>query len=130
MTTPSSSVAAPQSSGIPVYGSSDVRARLLEDLGFTTPKGIDAAIGDKFGGTLSDERLDLLDVDALIWLIETDKQKREVNSKPVYKDLPVAKTAIFSTPEDDFYNGASALTVLSIPSVLDDIVPKLAAAVK
>ena len=52
------------------YGSQDPRGRLLTDLGFSMPPDLDKAIEDAWGGDLSDENVELLDVDALVWLVE------------------------------------------------------------
>ena len=55
--------------GIYVYGEQDPRTRLMTELGFVLPDGFAEALGDTgntFGGNISDERADLLDVDALV----------------------------------------------------------------
>jgi iron complex transport system substrate-binding protein len=53
--------------GIYVYGPQDARSRLLTDLGFTFPPELENIGGEDFGGNLSDEKLELLDVGALVW---------------------------------------------------------------
>jgi iron complex transport system substrate-binding protein len=56
--------------GVFVYGRYDVRTRMLEDLGFEFPAELATATGDGFGGQLSEEKVDLLDVGALLWFAE------------------------------------------------------------
>ena len=54
--------------GVYVYGPQDARSRLLTELGFTFPDArVDIGGKDEFGGNLSTEKLDLLDVGALVW---------------------------------------------------------------
>ena len=54
--------------GVWVYGPEDSRGRLLDSLGFVMPSELEALATDEFGFDLSLERLDLLDLDVLIWL--------------------------------------------------------------
>ena len=56
--------------GIYVYGPQDARSRLMTDLGFTFPKPLEDIGGKEFGGQLSDEKVDLLDVGTLLWFAE------------------------------------------------------------
>lgn len=50
------------------YASQDGRSRLLEKIGINVPKEFDEIAGDNFYMTFSDERLDLLDTDIILWL--------------------------------------------------------------
>src|SRR5690606_33606380 len=51
--------------GIWLYGPQDVRGRLLTSLGFELPEGLTEIAGDAFGGSLSLEHADLLDIDVI-----------------------------------------------------------------
>ena len=73
--------------GIFVYGPDDVRGRLLTSLGFVLPEGIVEATGASWGGNLSEEAADMLDVDAIIWLDAADV---EGYGGPLYPTLDVA----------------------------------------
>lgn len=42
----------------------------MASLGFKLPAKLDSVIGDQFGGNLSKERIDLVDVDVLVWFVE------------------------------------------------------------
>ncbi|HUR05804.1 MAG TPA: iron-siderophore ABC transporter substrate-binding protein [Nonomuraea sp.] len=115
-----------------VFGSQDPRSRLLASLGFKLPTDLDQAIGDKFGANVSRERLDLLDTGALIWSVtNVDKDTATLRGDSVYKGLKVTKEGreVFVKEGTDDGNAVSFVTVLSLPYVLDALVPRLAAAV-
>ena len=120
-------VAAPYK-GVFVYGPADARQRLLEELGMRRPAGLAQAVGDRFGGQLSDERLDLIDVDALVWLAD-DEARATLAKNALYSRLGVAERAIFLPPTDPLYNATSAVTVLNIETILERYVPLLEVAV-
>jgi iron complex transport system substrate-binding protein len=112
--------------GIWVYGSQDVRGRLLTSLGFVLPEGLDAITGSEFGGNLSMERADLLDVDVIIWLDPEDAEG-ELGG-PVYSTLPVHTEGreVFLDSYNDALGGATSfVSVLSLPFLLDGLTPKL-----
>jgi iron complex transport system substrate-binding protein len=119
--------------GIFVYGSQDPRSRLLADLGFTLPKDLDKVVGDKFGGNLSRERIDLLDVNALVWFVEPGKTRDLTVKDKLYAGLDVRKQGrdifVDANNSDPFYGATSFVSVLSLPVMLDPLVAKLAAAV-
>ncbi|MFK0286701.1 iron-siderophore ABC transporter substrate-binding protein [Streptomyces sp. NPDC090499] len=115
-----------------VYGSEDPRSRLLSDLGFSLPKDLDKVIGDQFGANISKERFDLLDQDVDVWIVpDTTSAVTKLHSDKVYADLNVVKQGreVFVKETSDYGNAVSLSTVLSIPYVLDRLVPQLAEAV-
>ena len=104
----------------------------MDALGFVDVAEITALAGDGFGSEISYERLDLVDVDALVWIvddIETDV--------PTFRDEPLyARLAVSNEGRDVFVENLSELggatsfvSVLSLPTLLDGLVPMLAAAV-
>ncbi|ADB30422.1 periplasmic binding protein [Kribbella flavida DSM 17836] len=115
-----------------VYGSQDPRSRLLTDLGFRLPSGLDQLLGGKFGGNLSAERITLLDQQALVWF-PTKGGTAKLQNDPLYKNLAVRKQGrdvfVEENHDDALYGATSFVSVLSLPIVLDQLVPKLAAAV-
>jgi ABC-type Fe3+-hydroxamate transport system substrate-binding protein len=118
--------------GVFVYGSEDPRSRLLSDLGFALPKDLDKAIGDTFGANISKERYDLLDQGVAVWIVpDTTAAVAKLHGDPIYGDLNVVKQGreVFVKETSDYGNAVSLSTVLSIPYVLDRLVPQLAAAV-
>lgn len=115
-----------------IYGSQDPRSRLLADLGFTLPADLDKAIGDKFGANISAEKAALLDQQVVVWFPEKNGTAKLL-ADPVYKALNVAKQGrgvyIEENYDNDLYGATSFVSILSLPIVLDQLVPKLATAV-
>jgi iron complex transport system substrate-binding protein len=114
-----------------IYGSQDPRSRLLTDFGFSLPAGLDKVIGDKFGAGISAEKVSLLDVGALIWFPGKGGAAK-LKADPLLKTQPVNKQGRSIYIEEDYddplYGAVSFVSVLSLPTVLDQLVPKLAAA--
>jgi iron complex transport system substrate-binding protein len=117
--------------GIFVYGPQDVRTATLESLGFVYPKALADAFPDEFGGQLSDEKVDAVDVDALVWFADGDRSLDELKSDPVYSKLNVRKEErdIFILLKDRVYEPISFPSVLSMPLLMKELAPRLAAAV-
>ncbi len=116
--------------GIFVYGSQDPRPRLLTELGFRLPADLDAVTKSAWGGQLSTERVDFVDTDALIWFVEPG-QRATLEKTQSYTRLRVHREgrAVYSEMDDKINNAFSLLTVLSLPYLLDNLAPRLAAAV-
>ncbi|WUD70924.1 iron-siderophore ABC transporter substrate-binding protein [Streptomyces sp. NBC_00510] len=115
-----------------VYGSQDARSRLLSDLGLKLPADLDKVIGDQFGANISKERTDLLDQSVAVWIVpDTTTAVAKLHKDKLYADLKVVKEGreVFVKESGDYGNAVSLSTVLSIPYVLDRLVPQLAAAV-
>lgn len=124
-------VAAPYE-GFFVYSSQDSRSRTLTSLGFKLPADLDKIIGDRFGVSISKERSDLLDRDAIVWTVpDVAKDPDTLHRDGVYKDLKVAKQSreVFIGESTDYGKAFSFVTVLSLPYVLERLVPQLSAAV-
>lgn len=117
--------------GIFVYGPEDVRTQELEQLGFTYPPELRSAFPDEFGGQLSDEKVDALDVDALVWLADGDRTVQQLKQDPVYRKLRVRKEGrdVFVLTKDRVYEATSFPSVLSMPLLMKEMAPRLAAAV-
>lgn len=116
--------------GVFVYGAEDPRGHLLSDLGFTLPEGLAEVVGGSFGGNLSMERLDLLDTDVLVWLDAVPGEG--IIADPLYAQLPVHTEGreVFVGSSNEPYGAATSfITVLSLPYLLDGLVPQLAAAI-
>jgi iron complex transport system substrate-binding protein len=115
-----------------IYGTQDPRSRMLTDFGFVLPAGLDKVIGDKFGGNLSAERISLLDQQTVVWF-PSKGGTAKLKADPLYKNLKVRSEGrevfIEEDYDDQLYGATSFVSVLSLPIVLDQLVPKLAAAV-
>ena len=119
--------------GTYVYGPQDARTRFLTDLGFTFPTALRSVGGkDEFGGSISDERLDLLDLDTVVWLTEGASVIRGIKDNAVYGKLPVreqGRDVFVDEADGDIYAAFSKESVLSVPIMVDELVPRLARAV-
>jgi iron complex transport system substrate-binding protein len=115
-----------------VYGPQDPRGRLLADMGFTMPAGLGDVTGKEFGANLSKERTDLLDTDVLVWLLDAyDADKAKVQGDPLYSKLKVNTEGrdIYLVSEEQVGAATSFISVLSLPFLLDKLVPQIAKAV-
>jgi iron complex transport system substrate-binding protein len=112
------------------YGPEDVRGRFLTSLGFEIPAEISELAGDSFYATISREELNLIDADALVWIVNPPADREEIEEDPLYQRLDVAKGHdIFLDVNEPLAGALSFSTVLSLPFLLDELVPRLAAAV-
>lgn len=111
------------------YAEEDTRSRILEDLGFEVPAQIDELAGDSFYASFSAENIDRLDADLVAWVAATDDVIAQIKASPlrsglravqegreVFLDAEVGAAAGFSSP-------------LSLPYVLEELVPRFALAV-
>jgi iron complex transport system substrate-binding protein len=115
-----------------VYGSQDARSRTLASLGFRLPADLDGLIGDKFGANISKERTDLLDQKVIVWSVaDVGKDVPKLHADRLYADLDVVRQGReVAVGEDTPYGVAySFVTALSLPYLLDRLVPQLKAAV-
>jgi len=111
------------------YASSDLRSRLLTDLGFTIPAAIDDAAAGGFFAPVSLEQAQLVDNDVLVWITATEAEIGAIRDLPVRAALDANREGreVFLPFE---LNGAMSFSSpLSIPYVLDGLVPELAAAI-
>jgi iron complex transport system substrate-binding protein len=104
------------------------RVGILTSLGFEIPEEI---TGDEFYMEIGQEQLSLLDRDVLLWEIGDNPEiTSSIKEDPRYQQLNVAREGRDIFVEDKMLAGALALiSVLSLPFVIDQLAPKLAAAV-
>jgi iron complex transport system substrate-binding protein len=113
------------------YHSQDPRNRLLTSLGFVIPAEVDEMAKDTFGASISRERLDIVDVDALVWITFSDEENETIKNDALYQKLGARQEGrdIFISETDPLYDALNFNTVLSLPFTLEHLVPQLAAAV-
>ncbi|HEY8527967.1 MAG TPA: iron-siderophore ABC transporter substrate-binding protein [Acidimicrobiales bacterium] len=125
-------VATPYAGSVSVFAPTDPRGRFLDALGFEPVDEIVDLVGDGFSADLSYEQAELLDVDVLVWIIEdAEADMPQVRSMPIYGELDVVREGR-EVPVENLseLGGATSFgTVLSLPVLLDQLVPMLAAAV-
>lgn len=112
-----------------VFAGSDPKAVFLTELGFKIPDAITKEAGKENAVVVSSERLDLVDVDRLLFLSGDPTAESRVKADKVYAGLAVAKEgrATFLPYEEPPLGGALSFnTVLSIPYAIDQVVPILA----
>ncbi len=104
------------------------RVGVLTSLGFVIPEELS---GERFYVEVSQEQVALLDHDVLVWEIGDDKAKRAaVEADPLYAQLAVVEEGreVFVT-DQVLAAGMAFISVLSLPFVIDQLVPQLAVAV-
>ncbi len=114
-----------------LYGPQDSRIQVLNSLGFELPPEVAELADDAFFAEVSRERLNLADADVLVWQVDAEDQREAIEDDPLYQKLDV-----YGEGRDLFLVGFEPLrialglsTVLSLPFLLDRLVPMLAAAV-
>ncbi|MFD4792707.1 iron-siderophore ABC transporter substrate-binding protein [Streptomyces anulatus] len=127
-----SAVMATPYQGMYVYGPQDNRSRLLNGLGFQLPTDLSTVVGDAFGANISKERTDLLDTDAVVWIVtDPAKDTKKLHADPLYGKLGVAEEGreVMVKESSHFGSAISFVSPLSLPYTVDSLVPMLAAAV-
>ncbi|MBC6463825.1 iron-siderophore ABC transporter substrate-binding protein, partial [Actinomadura sp. HBU206391] len=115
-----------------VYGPQDPRSRVLTSLGFTMPADLEKIVGQKFGANISRERVDLLDTDAIVWIVpDVNADRSKLHADRLYGALDVAKDEgeVYLDEKSAYGHAVSFASVLSIPYVIDRLVPQLSKAV-
>ncbi|MGH3982422.1 MAG: ABC transporter substrate-binding protein [Pseudonocardiaceae bacterium] len=114
-----------------VESSASPRVSILTELGFTVPPEIDRLAGELTYAEISAEQLSLLDRDVIVWDVsDTPEARSTIEGNPLYQLLRVAREGRGVFVEERVLAAAMVLiSVLSLPVVIDRIVPMLAAAV-
>jgi iron complex transport system substrate-binding protein len=103
------------------------RAAILKELGFEIAE-IDG--GDPLYVEVSSEQADLFDHDLVLWELGDQTMADDIEGDAIYETLDVAKEGRDVFVVDPAVAGGLALiSVLSLPFVIDALVPQLAAAV-
>jgi iron complex transport system substrate-binding protein len=102
----------------------------LTDLGFGIPKEIDeyAADGQAY---IPMENLDVLNnADVLVWGTEADTDRADLEKEALYRNLDPVKNGHLAFTDSTLAGAIYFTSPLSLPYVLDELVPKLATAVE
>ncbi|MCW5732920.1 MAG: iron-siderophore ABC transporter substrate-binding protein [Enhydrobacter sp.] len=112
------------------YGPQDGRGRFIADLGFSIPQEIIDLAGEEFGATISRERLDLVDLDVLIWTFDTARNVQRWRNDPIYQQLNAYQQGrdVFLWEDDPVFDAFNFASVLSLPYVIDHLLPRIQAA--
>ena len=106
----------------------DVRSRVFTDLGFRIPEEFNELFGDQFYAFISAEQLRLLDTaDVVVWhQMSWSPGRAFIEQHPIYSRLNVAREGRHIFLEGDVDDALQFGTVLSLPYLLDHLVPMLA----
>jgi iron-siderophore transport system substrate-binding protein len=112
--------------GYGAYSSQDTRSRFFADLGFETPERVDELAGDGFYTEFSQEQFRLMDQEVVIMF----GTQEDVLANPVFRRLKAVQEdrVIYLDLGDQFSGALGYASPLSLPFLLDEAVPKLAAA--
>ena len=120
-------VNATDSEGFYVYGPKTANSQLLAQLGFAFPAALRGVGGrDGFGGSISSERADLLDIDLILWDFATAKDRSAITDDPTYARLAVHREGreVFEQESSPLYDALSKTSVLSVPVALRLLAPR------
>jgi iron complex transport system substrate-binding protein len=108
------------------HSSADYRLQFFEDLGFEPPKQVDKLAGKSFYVDFDEEQFRLMDQDVVVMFGE----RGDVTSDPVFERLGAVadERVVYLDLEDQFAGALGFSSPLSLPYLLDEAVPKLAAA--
>ncbi len=109
------------------YTDQDGRARFFTDLGFVIPEEMVEIAGDSFYANLSQERVDLLDTDVLLFLgLQFLEGGREsIENDPFIQSLDAYKEGRVVFVPLEYDDALQFGTVLSLPYALEGLLPEL-----
>lgn len=111
------------------FTKTDPKSIFFSELGFKLKPEIDKLAKPGWNAAeLSSEKLNVLDVDRLVWVTSSTDANDRIKAEPLYKNLGVSKDKrdLFVPYQDPDIGAAFSFnTVLSIPYAIDEIVPLL-----
>jgi iron complex transport system substrate-binding protein len=112
--------------GYGAYSSQDTRSRFFADLGFKTPPRVDELAGDGFYTEFSQEQFRLMDQEVVIMF----GTQEDVLANPVFRRLDAVREdrVVYLDLGDQFSGALGYASPLSLPFLLDEAAPRLAAA--
>ncbi|MEW1693119.1 iron-siderophore ABC transporter substrate-binding protein [Streptomyces sp. NPDC091265] len=113
------------------FTKTDPKSIFFSELGFKLKPEIDKLAKPGWNAAeLSAEKLNVLDVDRLVWVTSSTDANDRIKAEPLYKNLKVNKDKrdLFVPYQDPDIGAAFSFnTVLSIPYAIDQVVPLLTA---
>ncbi len=111
------------------YADTDIRARLINQMGFITPERIKQDAKGKYLASYAVEDFSPLDTDVLFWVVAKEADVENVKSLTMRKTMRVYKQGR-EVAVDELLTGAfSHANILSLDYALDTIVPLIEQAV-
>nr|BFE28107.1 iron-siderophore ABC transporter substrate-binding protein [Actinomadura rugatobispora] len=109
----------------------DTSVKMLEQFGMKLPDTLATLPGEGFAAELSMEKVSVLDVDVLISHYNDDPAtQKKIEGNKVFADLGVVKRGAYVALDLKAFWPLRTPTALSVPYVVDQIVPKIAQAAK
>lgn len=114
-----------------LYGPDDLRSRFMSALGFEVPDEVAEFVGEEFSAPVSRERLSLADTDVMVWVVNDPEGREQLSDEELYQNLDVAQEGrdVFLQPDGQLGGAMSFSSVLSLPYLLDNLVPMLETAI-
>lgn len=116
-----------QDGQIGLLAEQDLRTRVFTDLGFELPESFVNLFGDRFYTFISLEQIRMLDdADLVVWnQMAWSIGRKAIEEHPLYRSLRVAREGRHIFLEGVVDDALQYSTVLSLPYLLDQIVPML-----
>ena len=114
------------------YTAQDGRGRFFTDLGFVVPERLNEIAGDSFYADISEERVDLLDQDLLVFLglqfaEDGSEAAREfIESDLLIQQLDAVQDGRVLYIADEYDDALQFTTILSLEFLLENLVPEIA----
>ena len=117
---------APYYDGEAIAYQDGLSTNFLTDLGFVIPKQLDAYEREGEQAHIPVEKLDVLNAgDVLIWATEDDKAKAQLQENKLFGQLKAVKAGRSIYTGGELAGAIYFATLLSLPYVLDTLVPQL-----
>ncbi|SIR65799.1 ABC transporter substrate-binding protein [Williamsia sterculiae] len=112
---------------VSLYSPGDGRGQTLTNLGYTFPDSLKPALSGGFYGDISNENLGMLSkLDKLV-VVDWEGATEKVKANPAFQALDVVKRGDVVYADQVTGSAMSVPTVLTIPWVVDQLVPELTA---
>ena len=109
----------------PFHASSDTRTQFFLDFGMVVDPELDEIAGEEFYGYLSQEQASMLDADVLLWQSGSDEERAQIEGDPVLNSIPAVAEGRALFVEGADYDALQFSSVLSLPYLLDSLVPEI-----
>jgi iron complex transport system substrate-binding protein len=109
----------------PFHSSTDTRTQFFLDFGMVVAPELDEIAGDEFFGTVSQEQANLLDADVLLWQSGSAEERAQIEGDPVLASIPAVAEGRSLFVEGADYDALQFSSVLSLPYLLDSLVPQI-----
>jgi iron complex transport system substrate-binding protein len=112
------------------WSSQDLRGRFLRDLGMQLPDEVDQRAGTGLYATLPADQLSTLDRADAIMVVGTEAERAAFAALPGYGQLNLVQQSKVVTLDDEQSAALSFGSVLSLPSVVDELSGRIARAIE